>query len=68
MILDNGLDIESIMKAIDLIISHCERYQSLVLYDALYNLCKVLLKLIIRQIDFKEVFVANQKLFGNDRC
>ena len=68
MILDNGLDIESIMKAIDLIISHCERYQTLVLNDALHNLCKVLLKLIIGQIDFQEVFVANQKLFGDDRC
>ena len=68
MILDNGLDIESIMKAIDLIISHRERYQTLILNDTLYNLCKVLLKLIIWQVDFQEVFVSNQKLFGDDRC
>jgi len=54
------------MKAVDLVVSHGQRNQSGVLCDAFDDLGKVLLELIVWQIDFQDVFVILKEFFGDD--
>ena len=65
MILDDLLQIVSIVNSIDLIVSHYQCYKPIVLANAFHYLFEISLELVVRQIDFHDVFVVLEQSFAD---
>ena len=68
MVLQNLFDFCSVMQTVYLVVSHGQRNQPGVLYDSFNNLVEVLLELVVRKVNFEQIFVVLKQKLSNDSC
>lgn len=54
------------MKTVDLVVAHSQRNEPSVLDDTFYDLVEVLLELVVRKVNFKQIFVVLKEKLADD--
>ena len=67
MILNDVLNIMGMLLPIQLVVSHSQRDQPIVLLDTVYDAPEISLKLVVREIDLQKVVVCLEDFLTDDK-